>query len=219
MPDAPVEGGGTVARHMSELDMELESLLDDLADDAPVAEAAEPGLDDSAPIGLKADPLDLLAESHSGDIESSDHRTDAVELDDGPANAAADTSFKQAPALETSPLLPSESNADGGSAASALAGAAEQPRVVTSPFAKHAVSDERIRAIIQEQLLELLDSETVQQKLFAVLALEVAVNPSALAELTGVRAFLKSELERVAKQDDSNLVILSLRAPPYGGWR
>ena len=48
--------------------------------------------------------------------------------------------------------------------------------VASSPIEQYAVSDERIRGIIQEQLLAVLDSPAVQQKIFAMLALETAVN-------------------------------------------
>ncbi|TVR41200.1 MAG: hypothetical protein EA402_13110 [Planctomycetota bacterium] len=62
------------------------------------------------------------------------------------------------------------------------------------------VSEDQLRELFTRQLLTVLDLPEVREKLFGVLALEAAVNPSALAELTGIRSFLKRELERVAAE-------------------
>ncbi len=49
-------------------------------------------------------------------------------------------------------------------------------------------------------LPNLLEDESVRQQLFAVLALEAISKPGALAELTGLRSFLKRELNQAATE-------------------
>jgi citrate lyase gamma subunit len=63
------------------------------------------------------------------------------------------------------------------------------------------------RATLLRLLPDLLGDEAVRQKLFAVLALEAVSKPGALGELTGLRAFLRRELSRVAEDLSGKLQI------------
>lgn len=78
----------------------------------------------------------------------------------------------------------------GSSAAAPAVAGGESPRVLK----------EQVRGVVMECINEVFDDPQVQQKLFAVLALEAATNPSALGELTGIRHFLAQELQRVAAE-------------------
>jgi hypothetical protein len=57
-----------------------------------------------------------------------------------------------------------------------------------------------LRANFIHLLPNLLEEEAVRQQLFAVLALESTAKPGALAELTGLRSFLKRELAKAAEE-------------------
>ncbi len=57
-----------------------------------------------------------------------------------------------------------------------------------------------LRANFMRLLPNLLEDESVRQQLFAVLALEAISKPGALAELTGLRSFLKRELNQAATE-------------------
>jgi hypothetical protein len=69
-------------------------------------------------------------------------------------------------------------------------------------MAASVVDREVVRNEVIRLLPELLEDEAVRQKLFAVLAMEAVTQPSALGELTGLRAFLRQELDRVAEDRD-----------------
>ena len=168
-----------------------------------------------------------LPDGHGGipDITDSGNISTAKTPESGEMAQLVAAMPESGKAAETSPLLPSEVEAGNDTSPSALAQgeptppplAAPTPAAASvpvpamlqasNPIEHHAVSDERIRGIIQEQVLEVLDSPAVQQKLFAMLALETAVNPSALSEMTGIRAFLKVEIERMIQQHSSDSVL------------
>jgi len=57
-----------------------------------------------------------------------------------------------------------------------------------------------LRSAVLRLLPDLLGDEAVRHRLFAVLALEAVSKPGALGELTGLRAFLRRELSRVAEE-------------------
>jgi hypothetical protein len=57
-----------------------------------------------------------------------------------------------------------------------------------------------LRATMLRLLPDLLGDEAVRHSLFAVLALEAVSKPGALAELTGLRSFLRRELARAAEE-------------------
>ena len=220
LPLASKEESGSLSPCMSKLDQELESLLDELATTPltvgriPEDPPKEVGFDAvAAEVSDKQSRQETEVETNAdiGAGEPSETETIAQLM------AALPDPEESAKATKTSPLLPPE--VDSGLQTSSLAAAedgealpAPVPLVpvvaaTPSPTADHAVSDERIRGIIQEQLLAALDSPAVQQKIFAMLALEAAVNPSALAELSGVRAFLKSEMERILKQRSADFIV------------
>jgi hypothetical protein len=220
LPLASKEESGSLSPCMSKLDQELEFLLDELATTPltvgriPEDPPKEVGFDAvAAEVSDKQSRQETEVETNAdvGAGEPSETETIAQLM------AALPDPEESAKATKTSPLLPSE--VDSGLQTSPLAAAedgealpAPVPSVpvvaaTSSPTADHAVGDERIRRIIQEQLLAALDSPAVQQKIFAMLALEVAVNPSALAELSGVRAFLKSEMERILKQRSADFIV------------
>jgi hypothetical protein len=56
-----------------------------------------------------------------------------------------------------------------------------------------------LRAALQRLLPDLLNDESVRRSLFAVMALEAVSKPGVMAELTGLRAFLKRELAHAAE--------------------
>ena len=56
-----------------------------------------------------------------------------------------------------------------------------------------------LRAALQRLLPDLLNDESVRRSLFAVMAMEAVSKPGVMAELTGLRAFLKRELSHAAE--------------------
>lgn len=61
-------------------------------------------------------------------------------------------------------------------------------------------SDVELRQMMTAMLPELLREDSVRQQLFALLALEATAHPGALAELTGLRTFLRRELKLAADE-------------------
>lgn len=62
-----------------------------------------------------------------------------------------------------------------------------------------AMDRDRLRVAMQELLPELLRDRRIQQQLFGLIATECLLHPSALGELTGLRDFLRREIERAAE--------------------
>ena len=214
---AAQEESGSLTRCMSELDHELESLLDELAMTPVKVEESSWGTDEAVDFDEMAGHA--AASTVQGETLDSDVEASAASESEEIAQLMATLPDpEQVKSVETSPLLPSELGEEHDTSPLALASGEQQSAPVaeslssgsaapqaTSPIDRYVASDERIRGIIQEQLLDLLETPAVQQKIFAMLALEAAVNPSALSELTGVRAFLKAEIESMMKQHVSDL--------------
>jgi hypothetical protein len=76
--------------------------------------------------------------------------------------------------------------------------AAEFDRRAGGAIERNDIND--LRANVVRLLPSLLEDEAVRQQLFAVLALEAISKPGALAELTGLRSFLKRELNSAAEE-------------------
>jgi polyhydroxyalkanoate synthesis regulator phasin len=76
--------------------------------------------------------------------------------------------------------------------------AAEWERRSGGAIERNADSD--LRANVVRILPSLLEDEQVRQQLFAVLALEAIEKPGILAEITGLRNFLKRELQHAAEE-------------------
>lgn len=61
-------------------------------------------------------------------------------------------------------------------------------------------NDDELRQALTRILPDLLRQDPVRQQLFALLAVEATAHPGALAELTGLRAFLRRELKLAADE-------------------
>jgi hypothetical protein len=107
---------------------------------------------------------------------------DEIPADDSPPDAVVDSAAFAAPAPASEQAVPSPG--------------------VPVAMAASVVDREVVRNEVIRLLPELLEDEAVRQKLFAVLAMEAVTQPSALGELTGLRAFLRQELDRVAEDRD-----------------
>lgn len=198
-------GGGDTQAETQEDDV-------DAALAAALAEVAEVGADGAETLPTTGDDVDppsrrlpavRAADAAIGELEAllgSDSMS--VEVEDPAVSSIADTladtlaAQSQVERPQPGPTVPEEDDASTRLATAVLRGGPTDPGPSRSAPAP-APTRAWLREALREELPELLRDEEVRQALFAVFATEAVARPSALGELTGLRHFLRQELERV----------------------
>lgn len=163
--------------------------------DAPVpaAPVAGQGSGSSAALPVTAPPhTDALHELVTAEVERALGNACASTMTSTPDCGEGSSSA----ALPTPATLPAADNASFDARVTA-----EVARQLASirPTAAPPAEADLVRALVQA-LPQALQDETVRTELFAVLALEAAGKPGVLGELTGLRRYLKRELQAAAEQ-------------------
>ncbi len=152
--------------------------------------------DGEADVDTEADmDMEGVSEDDEDEDEDADEADPETHLTESLARATA-AYERMAAVLAQQESAEEDAEEDGGRDRSAIPADAPPVGGAAAGVADPGPRNDDLRARLIELLPELLEEEEIKQQIFGIVAMEAATNPSALGELTGIRNFLRKELER-----------------------